>query len=410
MSVGVFKSESFKNVITTGTIAGEDGRKMSKSFGNYTDPLEVLEKYSADALRYYFLSSPLMNAQNINFSEETIKDIQRRLLGTLWNSYSFFVLYANIDKWKPPKVDDHEVVYRENLLDRWIISELHKLIESVDENMQKYDLVKATKPIEKFVDNLSNWYIRRSRRRFWKSESDQDKQQAYLTLWTALIGLSKVMAPFCPFIADEIYRNLAVSVENEAQDSVHLCDFPIADGQFVDKELSKKMELTRKIVELGLSIRAENAIKVRQPLAVLHVQTEDLGDDFVSLIIDEVNVKEVVIGKIHKSSNIKIKEEKEIKVGLDIGMTKELLLEGKMREIIRNIQNTRKNAGFEIDDRIELWHNGANELFETFKDEIAKEVLAKTITATKSAPQKFDCEKEIIDGNEKVLIWLNRVA
>ncbi|MEA2007110.1 MAG: isoleucine--tRNA ligase [Patescibacteria group bacterium] len=411
VSTGVFKKESFKNVITTGTIAGEDGRKMSKSFGNYSDPLEVLENYSADALRYYFLSSSLMNAQNINFSEETIKDVQRKLLGTLWNSYSFFVLYANVDEWKPPKIDEHDVVYRENLLDRWIISELHMLFEVIDENMQSYNLVKATKPIEKFVDNLSNWYIRRSRRRFWKSESDQDKQQAYLTLWTVLVGLSKAIAPFCPFVADEIYRNIALDVEEGAKESVHLCEFPNADGQFIDDKLNGKMELTRKIVEVGLSIRAENGLKVRQPLSVLHVQIEELGDDFVTLIKDEVNVKNVEIGKIHKSSNVKIKEDKALKVGLDIGMTEELELEGMMREVVRHIQNARKQAGFDVDDRIELYHRGAEALFEAFKEDITKETLANVISSISYDIGDADFEKKIKIGEEdEFTVWLKKAT
>lgn len=402
MAVAIFGKNAYKNVLTTGTIAGNDGRKMSKSLGNYTDPSEVLEKYSADALRYYLLSSPLMKAQNINFSEETIRDIQRKLLGTLWNSYSFFVLYANIDKFSSftEATEDKQGLKTKNLLDRWIISELNQLIQEVDKSMQKYDMVGATKPLEKFVDNLSNWYIRRSRRRFWKSESDEDKNEAYQTLWMVLVEFSKVLAPFCPFVAEEIYRNLTGNKE-----SVHLCEFPESDKGMIDKDLNKDMEITRKIIELGLSLRAENGIKVRQPLSKLRFTNYDLQKELIDLIKDEVNVKKVELeDKLEK--DLKIKEEKDLKVGLDIEITPQLRLEGQMRELVRHIQQARKEADFQVEDRIEVYYQGGERIFDEFQREIAAEVLAEKLGEYKD--QESDFNKKIKIDDKEIEIWLKK--
>ncbi len=385
--MALFGKESFRNVLTTGTIAGEDGRKMSKSLGNYTDPWVVLEKYSADALRFYLLSSPLMKAQNINFSEKEVAVIQQRLLGTLWNSYTFFTLYAHLDKWSPQGIDTHEVVYYKNILDRWIISEFNILVQEVNEAMEKYNPVKAAEKIDKFVDNLSNWYIRRSRKRFWKAENDSDKQEAYLTLWTILKDFSKVIAPFCPFIGEEIYQNLGVEIEGK--ESVHLCDFPTSNGQYIDLELRKEMEKTRKIVELGLSLRAENSVKVRQPVQKIIIGGVKLSQELIPLIKEELNVKEVIFGDgIKETKFIKKKEEGGLAVAMDFELSKELVLEGQMREIIRFIQNARKKAGFEVDDRIEIYYQGKEEVFGKFGEIIAKEVLANKIKTKEIGKEK----------------------
>ncbi len=405
ISTSIFDSESFKNVIITGNIAGEDGRKMSKSLGNYTDPMIILEKYSADALRLYFLSSPLLNAQNVNFSEEVVRDIQLRLLGTLWNSYSFFVLYASVDKWTQENIDEHEVKYKENLLDRWILSELHSFVKIVDENMEVYDLVKAVKPVNTFVDDLSNWYIRRSRRRFWKSENDQDKEQAYSTLWTVLVTLSKVMAPFCPFIAEEMFKNLT------GEESVHLADFPISDDQMIDGTLSEKMKAVRKVIELGLSIRADKGIKVRQPLASAFVSINDveLEKQFLELVADELNVKEVVQGSIDDGiDGIIIKEEKNIRVGVDTTISEKLAQEGNMREFIRRVQNARKKAGFDVSDRILLWCKGLENLIKVYQQEIAKEVLATKIQSPSTAIKDADHHETFNVSGEEATVWLKK--
>jgi isoleucyl-tRNA synthetase len=398
LSVGIFGEEAYRNVLTTGTIAGSDGRKMSKSFGNYTEPGEVLEKYSADALRFYFLSSPLMYAENLNFSEEAIRDIQRKTLGTLWNSYSFFVLYANTDNWKPQVTD--KTSDSDNLLDRWLVSELNQLIKDVDDNLKNYELVKSCRLINDFIDNLSNWYIRRSRRRFWKSENDQDKASAYMTLWTVLKEFSKILAPICPFISEEIFKNLT------GKESVHLENFPKFDAKRIDEKLNEKMTKTRKIIELGLALRAENSVKVRQPLSFLVTDGLDLEEDFLELIKEEVNVKEVFSDK--KRENIKWKEDKELKVGLNTEIDSQLRLEGEMRELVRQIQQARKEANFEISDRIKVFYQDGEEIFNTFQREISAEVLAKKIEKISKAPQEFDIEKELKVNDKKIKIWLQK--
>jgi isoleucyl-tRNA synthetase len=399
ISVGIFGSESYRNVLTTGTIAGSDGRKMSKSLGNYTEPGEVLEKYSADALRFYFLSSVLMHAENLNFSEEVIRDIQRKTLGTLWNSYSFFVLYANTDDWKPIEKNYLE---SKNLLDKWIISELNQLVKEVEENLKNYELIKPCRLINDFIDNLSNWYIRRSRRRFWKSENDEDKASAYETLWFVLKEFSKAIAPICPFISEEIFKNLT------GKESVHLQDFPRFEEEKIDKELNDKMATTRKIIEMGLSLRAENGIKVRQPLSDLAIDGVVLEDDFLRLIKEEVNVKNILVQDF-KEDNLQWKKDKNFKVGLNTFINSDLKLEGEMRGLIREVQQARKEAGFEVSDRIKLLFQGGEKIFDAYRDLIAREVLAEKISnfAGESSVE-LDIEKEIKIGNETIKIGLKK--
>ena len=387
VSVGIFGKESFKNVVTTGTIAGSDGKKMSKSLGNYTLPDIVLEKYSADALRFYLLSSPLLNAQNISFSEKAIQDIQRKVLATLWNSYSFFTLYANIDGFVPPK--NHQLSAKSSLLDKWIISELNKLIQEVDRNMQGYDLVKSVKPFEKFIDNLSNWYIRRSRKRFWKSENDTDKNEAYETLHYVLVTLAKTMAPFTPFVAEEIYKNLT----NE--ESVHLENYPNADEDLIEEELNAEMEKVRNIITEALQLRAASGIKVRQPLSELRITNYQLREEFLDIIKEEVNVKKVTADK--KLENIE----------LDTEITEDLKLEGMAREIVRHIQEMRKEAGYEVDNRIKVWYSPQSEVFQKFGDLIAKETLADELKYAEKV-EDFDLQKEFVIEGQKLLINIKR--
>lgn len=412
VSVGIFGKESFKNVVTTGTIAGSDGKKMSKSLGNYTMPDIVLEKYSADALRFYLLSSPLLNAQNINFSEKSIQDIQRKILATLWNSYSFFVLYANVDKWKP----SGKKIKASNLLDKWIVSETNKLIQEVDENMQGYNVVKSIKPFEKFIDNLSNWYIRRSRKRFWKSEDDADKNEAYEALYYVLVELSKLLAPFCPFIAEEIYRNLTnchsglacplgaardpesrgilKQVQDDNMCSVHLTDFPTADKKLIDEKLNSEMEKARMVISEGLQLRAKAGIKVRQPLNKFSIFNFQFSDEIIEIIKDELNVKNVLMDC-----------KKEDEIVLDTEITEDLKLEGQAREVIRFIQEMRKAAGYEVDNRIVVSYAGVPQVFEKYGEMIAKEVLANKIS-----PENIDAdlEKEFAVDKEAVKIQIKK--
>lgn len=390
VSIGIFGKEAFENVIVTGTIAGSDGKKMSKSLGNYTDPNILLDQYSADALRYLLINSPLLNGDDFALIDKDVSDIQRKL-GTLWNSYGFFVMYANVDKWSQKDMDTKSQTA--NLLDKWIISKLHKLIKAVDGNMQAYDLPNAAKPITDFIDELSNWYIRRSRKRFWKSEDDGDKKAAYETLYYVLVELSKLMAPFTPFIAEEIYKNLT------DKESVHLSDFPVADEAMIDEELNKQMENARQIISIGLQKRAQAGIKVRQPLTSATIFV-DLNEELKEIAKEELNVKEIILGGLKNKVDL-------ADVVLDVEITEDLKLEGQAREVIRFIQEMRKEAGYEVDNRINMWYNGLSEVFEKFGDLIAKETLAEAINEGKMA--EADLEKEFAVDGEKVLIQIKKV-
>jgi isoleucyl-tRNA synthetase len=393
--------------VTTGTIAGDDGKKMSKSLGNYTLPDIVLEKYSADALRFYLLSSPLLHAQNINFSEKSIQDIQRKVLATLWNSYSFFTLYANVDGFIPSGRDAiNRVSTAGNLLDRWIISELQSLILEVDKNMQGYDLVRSTKPFESFIDNLSNWYIRRSRKRFWKSENDKDKNEAYETLHYVLVTLAKLMAPFTPFIAEEIWRNLAGStpppLRGTSPDyrgggvtSVHLENFPVADEKLIDEKLNEEMASVRNIISEGLQMRASAKIKVRQPLQEVRIRNKEVSKEMLEIIKEELNVKAVTAD-----------EEQKDELVLNTEITPELKLEGAAREIIRHIQSMRKEANYEVDNRIKVCYDGWSEVFQKFGELIAKETLADSLKEGKL--DQADLEKEFEIEGRKIIIGIKK--
>ncbi len=368
----IFDSVAFKNVVVTGVLTGTDGRKMSKSYGNYPDPKMVLEKYGADVLRFYFMSSPIMSGDDISMSEDDLSQIKKGIFRMLWSSYSFFVLYANIDGWQPKEKSK----VSNNLLDKWILSELNILIENVNKGMEKYVLTQTMRLFQPFVDNLSNWYIRRSRKRFWKSENDGDKESAYQTLYDVLTTLSKLMAPFTPFITEEIYKNLT------GKESVHLADYPEVDKKLIDSDLSEKMESARKIVEAGLSARAQDGIKVRQPLASLTYSGAKLDKELETIIAEEVNVKAVKYDE-------KIKD-----IKLDTKITEELKIEGLAREIVRKVQAMRKKAGFNVEDRIYLhWDTSDKALKSVFEKEgsyIAKETLAKEVVVGDMAKTSYN--------------------
>ncbi len=292
LSTALFKKPAFKNVVVNGLVLAEDGLKMSKRLKNYPDPLHVVHEYGADALRLYMINSPVVKAESLRFSEEGVKHALRHLLIPLWNSYSFFVTYANIDKWSPGKAKFGEST---NLLDRWIESSLANLCQEVTAAMDNYDLQRAVRPFVAFIEDLTNWYIRRSRRRFWKSEDDGDKQQAYATLYHTLIELCKIAAPFTPFIAEEIYRNLRT---DDMPESVHLCDFPTAAGAKRDIELEQQMAAVMNVVEQGRSLRVEHKAKTRQPLAAMHIACRDQKlltriEGMTAVIQDELNIKKV---------------------------------------------------------------------------------------------------------------------
>lgn len=396
----LFDSIAFKNVIVTGVLAGTDGRKMSKSYGNYPDPKMVLEKYGSDVLRYYFMSSPLMSGDDMSMSEKDLDQIQKGMLRMLWNTYSFFVLYANIDKFEV-KSKKYQVPENANLLDKWIISELNSLIKNVNQHMEHYELNKAARLFPEFIDNLSNWYVRRSRKRFWKSENDTDKNEAYETLHHVLVELAKLMAPFTPFVAEEIHKNIT----NE--ESVHLADFPVSDEKLIDKELNEKMQLTRRFVKMGLAARAKAGIKVRQPLSELKIN-EDVGGDLGELIKEEVNVKEVSFaGGITEEPGFVREEEINWEAGLDTKITDELRLEGEARELIRRIQELRKKAGYQVDNRIILSYAGGSDIFLKFGDLIAKETLAEDLS--EGEDKEADISELIALEREPVKVWLKKM-
>ncbi len=381
IGTGIKKSNAFQNVIVNGIVLAEDGKKMSKRLKNYPDPMAILEKYGADALRYYLLSSPVVAAENLNFSERDLSDIVRNVFRMLWNSYSFFTTYAVIDNWTPKK----DAVASDNLMDRWILSELQLLIQEVDGAMGQYELNRATRAFAPFVDNLSNWYIRRGRKRYWKSEDDSDKEQAYQTLYTVLVTLSKLMAPFTPFLSEEIYRNLT------GEESVHLADYPVADERLVDEKLNEDMKLARFIVTEGLNDRVKHGIKVRQPLA--SVSARPLGLELEEIVKDELNVK------IYDSAGYKDEYKGSMTV-LDLTITPELKLEGEMREVVRAIQEGRKKAKFNVEDRIILGYVGKDEVFKEFSDVIAKEVLCLETPVEGMIADAEYSETVALDGTE----------
>jgi len=294
LSVALFDKPAFKHVVVNGLVLAGDGRKMSKRLKNYPDPEYMIRTYGADALRLYMLNSSVVKAEDLRFSEEGVKHLMRHILIPLWNAYSFFVTYANIDNWSAEGVRTGQ---SPNVLDRWIRSALESLIADVSAAMDGYDLQRSVRPFVRFIEDLTNWYIRRSRRRFWKSQDDEDKVRAYETLWYVLVQLSKVAAPFIPFVSESMFRNLRTS---DMPESVHLCDFPGAEAGRRDVGLEARMQRVMTVVRLGRQLRSESNLKVRQPLAGLHVASRDESargeiGSFREVILEELNVKELDI-------------------------------------------------------------------------------------------------------------------
>ena len=364
VNTALFSDIAYKNVITTGTLAGNDGRKMSKSLGNYTDPNLLMDQYSADSLRFLMLSSPVLAGEDFSLIDKDVSDVARKL-SMIWNVYDFFTMYAEVDGFD----SEQAMVVSEfvNPLDIWLVSRVHQVRNQITEGMEAYNIPAALSSVLEFIDDMSNWFVRRSRRRFWKSEDDQDKLEAYSTLYYVLIYLAKILAPFTPFLAEELYQKMtgAGVVNSEIPESVHLLDWP--EAGLIDEVVLTQMAKTREVITAGLAERmkkteTEAQIKVRQPLAKLVYAGEKLDDFYEQIIMEEVNVKSVEYGEA---------------LALDKTLTPELLEEGKIRELIRFVQAARKKAGLNVDDRIKLMVS--MEVPETYREMLMNEVLAEEL-------------------------------
>jgi isoleucyl-tRNA synthetase len=445
LGAALFDKPTFKNVIVSGLILDAEGKKMSKSARNYADPMEVIASYGADAMRLFLLDSAVLRGEDLRFSEAGVKDVVKNVIIPLWNAYSFFVSYANIDG----VTVDGAPRSPSNPLDRWILSEAERMVKDVTEQLDAYDLQRATDGFIGFIDLLNNWYIRRSRRRFWRSGNDEDKQEAYQTLHSALMKLVLTAAPFIPFITEEMYSNLKpVGMPQSA----HLCDYPVYDESRRDPELERRMKVTMRTVSMGRSLRTDYALKIRQPLKALHLVTRDPAErqilaDMEELIKDELNVKSVVfrdnedelveykakanfrtlgkqLGKDMKAAaasidalgladihtllsgksvelslgnrsftlapegveiqriekeHLKVINDGSLTVALDPELSPELIEEGLVRDLVRGIQNLRKDRGLEVTDRIELTLSGPKPVraaAEHFREHLLSETLA----------------------------------
>ncbi|MBP7992348.1 MAG: class I tRNA ligase family protein, partial [Candidatus Magasanikbacteria bacterium] len=370
LATGLFEKPAFKNVIVNGIVLAEDGKKMSKKLQNYPDPNVLLEKYGADALRYYLITSPVMHAESLNFSEDGVREAYGKVVNTLWNVVEFYKLFAA----ENPVVS----VESQNVLDQWILAKLQNLIADVTREMEAYNLSEASRPVAEFIDELSTWYVRRSRDRF-KGADEADKAAALATLREVLLTLSKVMAPFTPFVAEKVYQEISGSTE-----SVHLEMWPEPNEKLVNSTVLEQMEVVRKVVEMGLSLRSEAGVKVRQVLGEFYFTGTDLSPELCVIVAEELNIKEVKLGTA-EGQNFVTKTEGPLIVSLNTEITKALQKEGLSREFIRTINQVRKDSGLTIQDRISIfYHTDSEELKQALYDyesDILSAVLANSLTA-----------------------------
>ena len=379
INVGLFGHNAYKNVIVTGNVAAEDGRKMSKSLGNFTDPNLLMDQYSADSLRLLLMQSTLLSGEDFALQDKDVGDVARKL-SMVWNMYDFFTMYAEVDGWEFKGDLSDPTDQLENPLDQWIVSRVHQLTQTVEKNMDGYDIPNAVKPILPFIEDASNWYVRRSRRRFWKSGDDTDKNNAYRTLHYVLVQLAQVMAPFTPFLAEELYQKLT------GGESVHLLDWPKTGH--INELVVQDMETVRDYVNQALSLRAKAHVKIRQPLASVTVPTLGEFVNFADILAEELNVKTVLKGT---------------ELGLDLVISSELKREGLSREVIRHIQNARKQAGLNVDDRIVLSLVSRGDELRAAIDEYGDVITAETL-ASRLSSETYSYQATVeVDGSELTL-------
>ena len=475
ISTLLFNKAPYENVIVLGLVQDENGQKMSKSKGNAVDPFDALQTYGADAIRWYFYTSsaPWLPSR---FAGKTVVEGQRKFMGTLWNTYAFFVLYANIDKFDATK---YSLEYDKlAVMDKWLLSRLESTVKAVDDNLANYRIPEAAKALQSFVDDMSNWYVRRSRERFWAKGMEQDKINAYMTLYTALVTVAKAAAPMIPFMTEDIYQNLVKSIDASAPESIHLCDFPEVHENWIDPKMEEDMADLLEIVVMGRAARNTANIKNRQPIGTMYVKSEfQLSEFYKEIIEDELNVKEVVfkddiadfisysfkpqmrtvgpkygkllnkiktvlseldgnkaMAELKSTGELKLDIDGEeivlleedllidmaqmegyvsesdhtITVVLDTNLTPELIEEGFVRELVSKIQTMRKEAGFEVMDKIRVYAKDNDKIVDIMKnhgDEIKSEVLAEDIVTGETKGY----EKEWNINSEKVTMAVERI-
>ena len=475
ISTLLFNKAPYENVIVLGLVQDENGQKMSKSKGNAVDPFDALQTYGADAIRWYFYTSsaPWLPSR---FAGKTVVEGQRKLMGTLWNTYAFFVLYANIDNFDATK---YSLEYEKlAVMDKWLLSRLESTVKAVDDNLENYRIPEAAKALQSFVDDMSNWYVRRSRERFWAKGMEQDKINAYMTLYTALVTVAKAAAPMIPFMTEDIYQNLVKSIDASAPESIHLCDFPEVHENWIDPKMEEDMADLLEIVVMGRAARNTANIKNRQPIGTMYVKSEfQLSEFYKEIIEDELNVKEVVfkddiadfisysfkpqmrtvgpkygkllnkiktvlseldgnkaMAELKSTGELKLdidgqeivlleedllidmaqmegyvsESDHTITVVLDTNLTPELIEEGFVRELVSKIQTMRKEAGFEVMDKIRVYAKDNDKIVDIMKnhgDEIKSEVLAEDIVTGETKGY----EKEWNINSEKVTMAVERI-
>jgi isoleucyl-tRNA synthetase len=398
LGTALFDKSPFENVVVNGILLAEDGNKMSKSKRNFTDPLMLMDKYSADAMRFYMMSSPTVRAEDSKFSDNEVDEVLKKVILRLWNSYSFFMMYASLDKWNPDEPCDYLETNRA-LMDRWVISKRNSLIVNVTNALEKYDISLGARYLSEFVDELSNWYIRRSRKRFWKSDDDLDKKAAYQTLYQTLVIYCSLLAPYMPFVTEKIYQDMKAWRRGKAE-SIHLSNWPEAKVEFIDIDIDMAMARTREIVTMGLSLRADAGIKVRQPLNKILYSGPKLGNEFEQIICEEVNVKTCFLLK---------KVQNELIVELDTNLTPELAAEGIARDFIRYIQDGRKRADFKVEDRIKLaWETKNNEVTKALKDN-EKNIIRETLSVSVGYKKgEFEYSDKVKLAGEEIWFGISR--